>query len=72
MFARYNHQWFVDAALRVLWTFVQAFAAVAVAVNSVSGLKAAAVAGLAAALSALKSIIGAPLPWPTIDNTPEG
>ena len=62
--------WFRDAALRVLWTFVQAFAAVAVAVNSVSGLKAAAVAGLAAALSAVKSIIGAPLPWPTIDNNP--
>ena len=48
--------WFRDALLRVLWTFVQAFSA-GLVVLDVSGVKAAAAAGIAAALSAVKSII---------------
>ena len=48
--------WFRDAALRVLWTFVQAFSA-GLVVLDVAGVKAAAAAGIAAALSAVKSII---------------
>ncbi len=53
--------WLKDAALRVAWTFVQTFAAALVVLDA-DGLKTAAAAGVAAALSAAKSIIAAARP----------
>ena len=51
-----NTDWLKDAALRTAWTFVQTFLA-ALLVLDVNGLRLAAAAGVAAALSALKSIV---------------
>lgn len=56
-----TRDWLRDAALRVAWTFVQSFAA-ALVVLDVAGVKAAAAAGVAAALSAAKSIVATTKP----------
>lgn len=53
--------WAIDTAERLIWTFLQAFLAV-ITLGNMSTVRTAAIAGAAAALSALKSAVAARIP----------